>query len=60
MSQNVDNFSETKIDLINSYFKQFDKKILNYQICEICYKTKNLIMCECCKNFFHIQVKIYY
>jgi hypothetical protein len=43
-------------EMINNYFKTFDSVGIPNQICEICYKPRNLIICDTCKLYFHKEV----
>jgi hypothetical protein len=52
-----DEFTRDKLLLINTIFKQFDERVITYQICELCLKPQNLILCEICKNYYHPKVK---
>ena len=40
---------------LNSFSKFYKNKQIPYQICEICYKPNNLILCQICKNFYHLE-----
>ena len=50
--------TEDKIIFINNIFKRVDNRIVPYQLCEICLKPQDVIICEICKNYFHIRVTI--
>lgn len=47
-----------RLKYINKIIKHYDNKVIPYQLCEICFKPKNLIICGICKNFFHLEVRI--
>jgi len=51
-----DEFTKDRLLLINSIFKNFDQRVITYQICELCFKPQNLIMCDICKNYYHPKV----
>jgi len=51
-----DDSTKTKINFINKVFKQYDKKLITYQLCEECLDSGNLIICEVCKNYYHLKV----
>lgn len=44
------------IEKINSKFKLHDNLNGLVQICERCLGTDNLVICEVCKMFFHVEV----
>lgn len=46
-----------KLKEINLKFKKLENKIINYQICEVCMDVNDLIICEICKNYYHLNVK---
>lgn len=45
-----------QIQHINTLFKSFDHSTNLIQICEKCFKEDNLLICEVCKLFFHLEV----
>jgi hypothetical protein len=45
-----------KLEKINKAFMTYDKSLIPFQLCEICWKTNNLIICEICKNYYHLEV----
>ena len=53
---NTTQYSNSKLEAINKFYKTYDNKILPYQFCELCYKSNNLIICDICKCFYHIEV----
>lgn len=44
-----------KMRLINKILTKYDGKSISSQTCEICLYTKNLIICENCKNYYHLK-----
>ena len=48
--------TKEKLLFINTIFKRFDERVVAYQICEICMKPQNLIICDICKNYYHPKV----
>ena len=44
-----------KINLLNKYFKKYDGKAISCQVCEICLETNNLLICDNCKNYYHLK-----
>jgi hypothetical protein len=51
----MDFITNEKALQINEIFKKYDGKSTTNQTCEICFETKNLIICDFCKNYFHIS-----
>jgi len=51
----MENNEFNKIKLFNSIFKKYDGKSITNQTCEICFETKNLLICENCKNYYHMH-----
>jgi hypothetical protein len=51
--------SNKELEIINNYFKKFDNKTIPYALCEKCYKTNNLIICDVCKNYYHLKVILF-
>lgn len=45
------------IQYINGLFKKFDNYPNLVQICEKCFKEDNLLLCEICKLFYHLEVQ---
>ena len=52
--------SNIRLLYINNFIKKYDHRVLPYQLCEICFKSKNLIICSICKSFFHLKVNYYF
>jgi hypothetical protein len=50
----MDFITNEKASQINEIFKKYDGKSTTNQTCEICFETKNLIICDFCKNYFHL------
>jgi hypothetical protein len=48
--------NQEKIKKLNELYKAYENKQINYQLCEICFKPNNLIICEICKNYYHLKV----
>ncbi len=51
----MDTLDPDKIELINTIFKKYDGKFITNQTCEVCFESKNLLICENCKNYYHIH-----
>ena len=49
-----------KLTIINEVYKKYDKHCVPYQLCEICIKPRNLLICEVCRNYFHSEVENYF
>lgn len=43
---------------INNLFRIYDNAVSLVHVCEKCFKEQNLMMCEICKLFFHLEVRI--
>lgn len=44
---------------LNNLFTKYDNAYSLIQLCERCYKSGNLVLCEICRLFYHMEVWLF-